>query len=32
MNEIENPSSEKELNERQAEVMRIYLHLITNSA
>ena len=26
MNEIENPSSEKELNERQAEVMRIYLH------
>ena len=25
MNEIENPSLEKELNERLAEVMRIYL-------
>ncbi|DAC63834.1 MAG TPA: NAD(+) synthase, partial [Candidatus Poseidoniales archaeon] len=27
MNEIDNPSAEKELNERLAEVMRIYLKL-----
>ena len=27
MNEIENPSAEKELNERLAEVMKIYLKL-----